>query len=90
MRTFIHDIRYAARALRKTPAFTLIAISTLALGIGVNAALFSVFNAFVWKPLPLKDPETLVSFEGTTARGEPRGTQTRVVGTHASGVLYRR
>jgi len=37
--------------------------------------------------LPLKDPETLVSFEGTTARGEPRGTQIRVVGTHASGVL---
>jgi len=72
MRILWHDLRYGARALRKKPAFTLIAISTLALGIGVNAALFSVFNAFVLKPLPLKDPDKLVSFEGTTALGERR------------------
>jgi putative ABC transport system permease protein len=72
MRILWHDLRYGARALRKKPAFTLIAISTLALGIGVNAALFSVFNAFVLKPLPLKDPDKLVSFEGSTAQGERR------------------
>ena len=72
MRILWHDLRYGARALRKKPAFTLIAITTLALGIGVNAALFSVFNAFVLKALPLKNPEKLVSFEGTTARGERR------------------
>jgi predicted permease len=72
MRLLWHDIRYGARALRKKPGFTLIAISTLALGIGLNAALFSVFNAFVLKPLPLRDPDRLVSFEGTTAQGERR------------------
>ncbi len=72
MRILWHDLRYGGRALTKKPGFTLIAISTLALGIGVNAALFSVFNAFVLKPLPLKDPDKLVSFEGTTAQGERR------------------
>jgi predicted permease len=72
MQSLIHDLRYGVRMLRKRPGFSLVAISTLALGIGVNAALFSVFNAFVLKPLPLKDPDKLVSFEGTTAQGERR------------------
>jgi macrolide transport system ATP-binding/permease protein len=70
MQTLWQDLRYAVRTLRKKPGFTFVAIVTLALGIGVNAALFSVFDAFVLKPLPLKDPDSLVSLEGVNAQGE--------------------
>ena len=56
----IQDIRFAWRLLRRNPAFTAIAIATLALGIGINTAAFTVFNAFVLRPLPIRDPEALV------------------------------
>ena len=72
MQTLWQDLSYGVRTLRKKPGFTFVAILTLALGIGVNAALFSVFDAFVLKPLPLKDPASLVSLEGVNARGERR------------------
>jgi macrolide transport system ATP-binding/permease protein len=70
MQTLWQDLRYAMRTLRKKPGFSFVAIITLALGIGVNAALFSVFAAFVLKPLPLKDPGSLVTLEGANAQGE--------------------
>lgn len=70
MQTLWQDLSYAVRTLRKKPGFTFVAIITLALGIGVNAALFSVFDAFVLKPLPLKDPDSLVSLGGRNAQGE--------------------
>ena len=70
MQTLWQDLSYAVRMLRKKPGFTFVAITTLALGIGINAALFSVFDAFVLKPLPLKDPDSLVSFAGRNAQGE--------------------
>jgi len=56
----IQDIRFAVRLLRRNPAFAVIAIATLALGIGINTAAFTVFNAFVLRPLPIRDPEALV------------------------------
>ena len=57
----LKDIRYGFRALLKRPGATVVALITLALGIGVNTAIFSAVNSILLRPLPLKDPERLVS-----------------------------
>jgi predicted permease len=65
------DLRYAIRVLRRNPAFTASAVLTLALGIGANTALFSVFDALLIKTLPVPDPSSLVLLGARNNRGEP-------------------
>ena len=68
MTTLWNDLRYALRQLRKAPGFAVMAIVTLALGIGISAAMYAVVDGVLLRPLPVPHPDRIV------ALGEPRGT----------------
>jgi len=63
------DLRYAARMLRKSPGFTAAAVLMLAIGIGVNVAAFGFFDLMFLRPLPVRDPATLLRFERSAPQG---------------------
>src|SRR5689334_13326372 len=69
MTSVFQDVRFALRVLRHAPAFTALAVLSIALGIGGNTAIFTLMNAFVLRLLPAPDPEQLVFVERARARG---------------------
>ena len=83
----LHDLRYGLRMLAKSPAFTIVPALSLAPGIGANTAIFSMVNVILLKPVPVSEPDRLVSvfltdqrnpgnlpLRATFERGEPRGS----------------
>jgi hypothetical protein len=70
----MQNLRFALRTLFKTPFVTVVAILSLALGIGANAAIFSMFNGLLLQPLPVAEPETLVNLSSLEPKPGNRST----------------
>ena len=66
MPTTLHDLRFALRQLRRSPAFAVTAILTLALGVGANTAVFSLLDQALLRSLPVRDPHSLIVLKANT------------------------
>src|SRR5205814_1556326 len=73
METFFKDLKHSARMFWQNRGFTAAAIAALALGIGLNTAIFSVVNTVLLKPAPFPDPDRLVLFQNTSPQGSGGG-----------------
>jgi hypothetical protein len=73
MGSFLNDLRYGFRMLRKSSAFTAVAVLSLALGIGVNTAIFTLVNAFGLRPLPVPNPQELFFIGAQSESGNTAG-----------------
>src|ERR687884_1185134 len=69
MQVLLQDMRYSLRLLAKRPGFTLVAVVSLALGIGANTAIFSLVDTVLLRPLPVKEPSRLYEVYGTLHKG---------------------
>ncbi len=74
MSSFLQDLRYAGRRLRRTPLFTLSAIAILAVGIGLNASVFTLVDAMLLRPPPFENPEEIVHIYQDSDEGSPSST----------------
>ena len=66
----LQDVRYALKSFRRSPPFVLTVVGTIALGLGLNTALFTIFNAYVLRPLSIPDPYSLYDFTWVDRAGE--------------------
>ena len=82
MRYFLADLRFGMRMLRKSPGFALTVIAVLALGIGANAAVFSVIDAVLLRSLPLRNPERIVMIWEKNPTLGPPNRRARTGGLH--------
>ena len=89
MNSLMQDVRYASRQLRKSPGFALTVIVTLALGIGANAAVFTLFDQVLLRMLPVQNPKELVRFEWTGGFSGSNGLQEHVCRGYAESEAKR-
>ena len=90
MESFVRDLRFAGRMLISRPGFTVLAVVCLALGIGASAAIFSVVNGVLLKPLPFPDAERLVAYGIEPGRTSSARCPRRISSICARGVDARR
>ena len=74
MDSFVQDLRYSLRSLGKHPGLVLVAVLSLAVGIGVNTAIFSVLNALLLRPVPVREPDRAVVVYHASPDRSDRGT----------------